>query len=181
LDVMQHAENPYFNQDSISDPLVDTIKDDVRKIIKYDSYLYKIDNNNTNSDSQIETMLNRNESYLSSKNFQNENDSTMSDNNILDTEITKEKNERNNEANTTSTDTDTDTNTDTDNDTDTNTNTNTNTNTGTDTDGKTKISEDNSEFEKYESESSTENITKDLDLLIRNVKEKVNSMMTKEL
>jgi len=39
LDVMQHADNKYFNQ-SENEPTVNVCRDDVRAIIRYDSYIY---------------------------------------------------------------------------------------------------------------------------------------------
>lgn len=42
LDVMMHANNKYFNQNCDDDPTIDTISSDIRKVIKYDNYIYDL-------------------------------------------------------------------------------------------------------------------------------------------
>lgn len=48
LDVMMHADNKYFNQQN-DEPSIDTLTDDVRKVIKYTSQLPETDETPKNS------------------------------------------------------------------------------------------------------------------------------------
>jgi hypothetical protein len=162
LDVMMHADNKYFNQnlESELEPSIDTIKDDARKIIKYDSHIYEmteikkrdivetqniISNNNSNNNS------NSNSNSNSNNNSNNDKNREMSENYVLDTEMIKD-----------------------DSDTDNN-------ESSSDSDDSSTNSEDSHEYNDSDelSENIEPNKEKDLRFLIKNAKEKINIMMMK--
>lgn len=87
LDVMAHADKPYFNQ-QLENPTIDTIKDDIRNIIQKDTRIYEnIDVSNEGNETKIN---------INAGKFQTEekkNDITIDDNynpnleeSILDTD-----------------------------------------------------------------------------------------------
>lgn len=82
LDVMMHSNQKYFNQDCDSDPTIDTMNTDIRKVIKYDSYIYEL--------KKTDQPINNSEPKQTDKNevqVHNTKDIEMSENYALDTEI----------------------------------------------------------------------------------------------
>jgi len=76
LDVMMHADKPYFNQDTEYDPTIDTISDDVRKIIRFDSHVYEM--------TEINLKNKENETQNENKTkSDNSNEDSDSDNDII--------------------------------------------------------------------------------------------------
>ena len=63
LDVMMHAENKYFNQEIESEPTINIETEDVRRVIKYDSYLY-----NTIDEKSVNKIVNKKNNLLLDKN-----------------------------------------------------------------------------------------------------------------
>ena len=63
-----HAENKYFNQHE-EDPTIDTVETDVRKVIKYDSYIYELDENKIVKQCDIKTTMAKSNISLSATNL----------------------------------------------------------------------------------------------------------------
>jgi len=53
LDVIMHSKNKYFNQNSLVEPSVDLIEEDIRKVIKMDSQIYKLEKIENNNNYEI--------------------------------------------------------------------------------------------------------------------------------
>jgi hypothetical protein len=163
LDTMMHADNKYFNQnlESELEPSTDTLKDDVRQIIKYDSHIYEmteikkrdVTENKIYNTTETTNIINN------SNNDKNHN-KEMSENYALDTEIAKN---------------------DDDDDDDKESNSSNN-ESSSDDDSNSISGEDSLEYnDSDELSDKKEELSKEKDLrfLIKNAKEKINIMMMK--
>jgi hypothetical protein len=180
LDVMMHAENKYFNQISDTDPTIDTSKQDVRTIIKYDSCIYELkelrrletvlsDNNNYTDTNYTDTITAATATAatataaatITKTSTSINKDKDLSGNYVLDTEKHNKYYTSSNDSN------------------DSNSNSNSDNNDSTDIENNDSLSDDDDgiEYEDLLDNETSNNKNKELALLISNAKQKINKMM----
>lgn len=176
LDVMMHAENKYFNQELDADPTVDIEENDVRKVIKYDSHLYNVDNNLNNLVLENKNIiLNKSlkhENIKQTKKSNNNNEMYVQDTKYLINNVTQEKESKISDD---SSDSDSSENSENSKNSDTD-------DENMDSDNESYDSElkSNEIKNSSDSESEVDGKEKNLRFLIKSAKKKISSMMTKE-